>query len=109
MPTLETRWDDKVDECCMPGCTNKRGVTSDGIASLQCQWHVDTWELRLSRLAHDHRNDKRRMRPRPTVQPVFGHRVPLPVGPLTDEQRCSRCGQAPREFPDHLCEECRRG
>jgi hypothetical protein len=103
---VSTGWD-RTTQCCKAGCHNDRGRTSDGVESLSCQYHTDLWEARLRRLENDHSTGYRSST---RVQPVeFVTPTPPPVAPLDDAQLCSRCHQQVREWPDHLCEECRRG
>lgn len=107
---VATGWD-RTTRCCKEGCTNPRGKTSAGLPSLSCQYHTDQWEARLRQVIADHGSTPPdAFRPSTRVQPVqFTPPTPPPSGPLDDAQLCSRCGMYPREFPDHLCEECRRG
>lgn len=108
---VKRNWDrpDRVSECCKEGCHNERGTTKQGIISVHCQWHTDEWQMRLDRIEQAH----------PVPEAVFTTPDPAPVRtqvtvtnappPLYDVGPCSRCHQAARAWPDHLCEDCRRG
>ncbi len=93
--------------CAKPSCGNDRGRTRDGVTSVFCQYHTDAWQLRLDSLQAAHPLTPRVAAEleRDSRRPLF--RPPPPV--LSDAAPCTRCHQAERAWPDHLCEECRRG
>lgn len=91
--------------CCKAGCSNDRGRTKDGVASVMCDFHTKAWELRLSRLEERYPGQVAPDKPVYRTTPVF---TP-PSGPMTDGQLCARCHLQTRDFPDNLCEDCRRG
>jgi hypothetical protein len=104
-------WDrpDRASECCKAGCHNFRGTTRDGIASVHCQWHTDEWQMRLDAITQAHPVPEAVFAPPPPPVRQTAAAVAIPAGPLTDAQACTRCHQAPRDWPDSLCEDCRRG
>lgn len=102
--TVKRNWD-RTNQCCRADCVNPRGSTRDGVASMHCQMHTDEWQIRLDALAAKHPASWDDVDERPRHAPVFTPPPPL----LADVGVCAHCGSAPRDFPDNLCEECRRG
>jgi hypothetical protein len=106
---------DRNGECCKPECSNLRG-TFNGVPDTMCDYHRGLFQARIERLLHDHPAVEPEavavagaFRPSSYVQAPAVVFTPPPVAVLADEERCARCGENRREFPDTLCEECRRG
>lgn len=101
---IKRNWDrpDLAGTCVKGECRNERGRTQDGVPSVHCDYHTQEWELRLATLAERHK----RTRPTPVA---FKPPPPPPMPVLSDAEACFQCHQAPRDWPDRLCEDCRRG
>jgi hypothetical protein len=95
-------------KCRKDGCENERGVTSTGLDSLFCQYHIDLAARRLERFVQDH--------PSTEVESPGAYRETVRLQPpqapafqAPSYALCARCEQHPRAAGDSLCEDCRGG